>query len=451
MARICSIGLILAICSQCYALYEEVLPKLRRALSTDVSRSFNYSYAVRKVDPNGARLDNFGRAVAISNGLAIVGSPEDDDNVVAEDAGAVFVFIEDYDNSDWRLIRQIEDGEPGDYFGWSTALHTDGFAVVGACRGSLYGKFSGAAYTMFIEKDPYGEQDIPHHIVPTERHGNQYFGFSVAIGSNRGHVKVVIGAYGHRGKGAAFVYNRKADGTLTDEKILYGSDSVFEDNFGWSVDIYNDIVVAGAPMDNKQGSAYAFLEGSDGSYTQIDKLSQTMIEDDANNPLYGDYFGMTVVAGRDFIAVASPHNDVRASDAGSVYVYTRTRTDDDQSQDTYTFSQALFAPDAAANYRFGWSMDYDPINDRLAVGVDFSRLTSYTGQVYLFAMSSSNFYSWEATLYPITNANDDYEEPGGANFGFAVAINGDYLAIGSEFGHGLEDMTGDVYFFRAQR
>ncbi|CAE7531893.1 unnamed protein product [Symbiodinium microadriaticum] len=303
---------------------------------------------------------------------------------------------------------------------------------------------------MFIEKNPYAEQDIPHHIVPKERHGNQFFGFSVAIGASHGHVKVVVGAYGHRGKGAAFVYNRRADGSLTDEKILYGSDSVFEDKMGWSVDIYNDIVVAGAPMDNNQGSAYVFAEGSDGSYTQIDKLSQTVIEDDNTNPLYGDYFGMTVVAGKDIIAVASPHNDVRASDAGSVYVYKRVSSDDDQGRDTYTFSQALFAPDAKANYRFGWSMDYDPINERLAIGVDFSRLTSYTGQVYLFASSTTSFYSWEATVYPVTNVNDDYDEVGGANFGFAVSIYGDYLAIGSEFGHGEADMTGDAYFFRAQ-
>lgn len=450
MVRLNQLGLLLVLCINVNAEFGDMISNLRRSLYTDTTRSFNYSYAVRKIDPNGARLDNFGRSVAISNGLALVGSPEDDDNVVAEDAGAVFVFVEDSDNSDWRLIRQLEDGEPGDYFGWSLALHTDGFAVIGACRGNRYGKFSGGAYTLFIEKDPYGEQDIPEHVTPSERHGNQYYGFSVAISANRGHVKVVIGAYGHRGRGAAFVYNRKPDGSLTDEQILYGGDSVYDDKFGWSVDIYHDVVIAGSPMDNNQGSAYVFTENSDGTYSQVDKLSQTMLEDDANNPLYGDYFGMTVTAGNGFVAIASPHNDVRASDAGAVYIYTRA-ANDDGSTDSFQFSQAIFAPDAAANYRFGWSMDYDPINDRLAVGVDFSRLTSQTGQVYLFAMSTSNFFSWEATIYPITNANDDYEEPGGANFGFAVSIYGDYLGIGSEFGHGLADMTGDVYFFRAQR
>jgi hypothetical protein len=417
---------------------------LRERQLKTLSRDFNHSFIIRKSDPNGHRLDNFGRAVAIRPGVAIVGSPELDDNAIATDAGAVFIYIED--EYDWTLIRQIEDGEPGDYFGWSVALHTDNFAVVGACRGNQYGRFSGSAYYFYVETDPYTNQDIPTAIVQSERHGSAFFGFSVGLYEYNSKLRVAVGAYGHRGKGAVFVYTRDSTGHLGSEQILYGTDSSSGDNFGWSVSLYQDLLIVGAPMDSHQGSAFVFKDNGVGSYEVTDKLSQTVIEDDYNNPLYGDLYGMSVVAGDGFIAVAAPHNDVRGTDAGAVYIYTIDPTDTSSS---YSFAQTLFAPNQNSYIRFGWALSYDPIHHRLAVGNDFSKAV-YQGEAYLFQISAANYLTHETTVYPGNSLEDDVEEEDDANFGYAVSLYGDYLAVGAELGRGTVMQSGDVYFFKAQ-
>lgn len=419
---------------------------LRERGLKSVLRDFNHSFIVRKSDPNGHRLDNFGRAVAIRPGVAIVGSPELDDNSVATDAGAVFIFIEE--EYDWTLIRQIEDGEPGDYFGWSVALHTDNFAVVGACRGKTYGRFSGSAYYFYVETDPYSEQEIPTAIVQSERHGSAFFGFSVALFEYNSQLKVAVGAYGHRGKGAVFIYTRDATGHLGSEQIVYGTDSVTGDNFGWSVSLYQNLLVAGAPMDNHQGSAYVFAD-TGGGYVATAKLSQTVVEDDYNNPLYGDLYGMAVAVGEGFVAIAAPHNDVRGTDAGAIYIYTKETTADTSTSTSYTFAQTLFAPNQNQYARFGWVMCYDPINNRLAVGNDFSKAVSM-GEAYIFQISSSYYLTPEETVYPGNSLEDDVMEEDDANFGYAVSLYGDYLAVGAELGRGTVMQSGDVYFYKAQ-
>jgi hypothetical protein len=454
---------------------------LTRLLKTK-QRDFNHSYAVRKSDPNGQRLDNFGRTVSIKPGVAIVGSPEHDDNAIATDAGAVFVYIEDTTSGDWTLIRQIEDGEPGDYFGWSVALHTDHFAIIGACRGNTYGRFSGSAYYFNVETNPYVDQELPIAVIQSERHGSAFFGFTVAISEYSNKVRVAIGAYGHRGKGAVFMYTRGIDGRLGSEQILYGSDTVTDDNFGWSVSLYKNILVAGAPMANNQGAAYVFVDtsGSGSSYTVIDKLSQTVIEDDYNNPLYGDLYGMTVLAGEGFVAIAAPHNDVRGVDAGAVYVYIMDTDDMNPStslttsatatattpaplthshslsnshhRKLYSFSQTLFAPSGHSYNRFGWSLSYDPIYHRVAIGNDFSK-GNYIGEAYLFTLSSTYYLTLEETIYPRNSREEDddqAEEEDDANFGYCVSIYGDYLAVGAELGRGITMLSGDVYFYKAQ-
>jgi hypothetical protein len=456
-----------------------------RFLLSTTSRSFNTSSHAKRDDPNGHNRDDFGKSVSIQSGVAIVGSPEDDDNAVAFDSGRVFVFIENYNR--WELIREIEDGEPGDYFGWSVALHTDYFAIVGACRDNLFGQFSGGAYYMFIETNPYAEQDEPVRVIQTERHGGAFFGYSVAITESlSGEVTVAIGAYGHRGKGAVFLYTRQVDGSLGGEHILYGQDGAHNDKFGWSVSILGDIVAAGAPLDDEQGSAYVFVKIED-QWTQKSKLMQSYGDDDEDNPLVGDFFGVSVAVCDGYVVIGAPHNDVRGTDAGAVFVYqdvqpessyvTRSRrqlteklndyvslstidtvldkvygttTSRDLIQDigSYSFVQTIFALHYQAKGRFGWQVSYDSVYGRLAVGTDSSQVQR-SGYVFIYDQTDDEFFSIHAVKQPEFNEDDDYGEEKDSNFGCSVSIHGDYLAVGANRGFGEVQHSGDVYFYRA--
>jgi hypothetical protein len=427
-----------------------------RELYTSTSRSFNYSTVTRKYDSDGHRLDFFGNSVAIQPGVAIVGVPDDDDNEYLEQAGSVFIYVEDSQSLDWRLIRKIEDGEPGDEFGWAVALNTDLLAVVGAWKGDVYGDMSGAAYYFDVNPDASQTQMAPVRFVPSERHGSAFFGCSVAVTTLNGRTIVAIGAYNIRVKGAAFIFSRLPDGTFQQDQVVVGSDVVTGDHFGFSVSLYGDILAVGSPLDNKQGSAYVFQYS--GTYTQVDKLSQTFVDDDAHNPLLADGFGSCVVVGNGYIAISSPDNDVRATDAGAVYIYTRSdrrlEEDSEEAQShrmltAYSFSETLFARQQIPYFRFGYSMAADPVNDRLVVGTDVTE-SQGRGSVYIYSMSASTYFTFENEVYPADNANDDLQENEEALFGASVAIYGDYLAVGAPLGDGESIESGDVYFYHAR-
>lgn len=463
------------------SLSSNILEDSHRELYTDSTRSFNYSRITRKYDSTGLKLDFFANSVAIQSGIALVGVPDDDDNEVAEEAGSVFIYIEDSTTGDWRVIRKIEDGEPGDQFGYSVALNTDLTAIVGAWRGNYYGPMSGSAYYFNVQPNPNEEQMEPQRFVQSERHGSAYFGYSVAVATVNGRVIAAVGAYNNRMRGAAFIFSRRSDGTFQEDQIVVGAEVVSGDSFGFSISLYGDILAVGAPMDNKQGSAYVF-QYANNQYTQIDRLSQSFVDDDANNPLYGDAFGFAIAAGRGYVAVSSPHNDVRATDAGAVYVYTRvdrrleeveleeqdnkkklvdslttstsanhelSLTSSHRHLTTYSFSETLFAKKPKAYMSFGYALAADPVNDRLVVGTEVKD-DHGTGSVYIYSMTPATYFNFEDQVYPANNENDDSPEDSNAEFGASVAIYGDYLAVGAPLGQGEEYQTGDVYFYRAQ-
>ena len=64
----------------------------------------------------GASNDYFGDDVALSGYTAIIGSPYDDD--VGFNSGSVYVFVRRYDGT-WKEIQKLTPayGEAGDYFG----------------------------------------------------------------------------------------------------------------------------------------------------------------------------------------------------------------------------------------------------------------------------------------------------------------------------------------------
>jgi hypothetical protein len=439
------------------------LRETSRELYTDATRSFNYSRVTKRYDSDGHYLDFFANSVAIQPGVALVGVPDDDDNEIVQQAGSVFVYIEDSSSKDWHLIRKIEDGEPGDQFGWVVALNTDLLAVVGAWMGNVYGDMSGAAYYFDVNPDARGTQMEPVRFVPTERHGSAFFGCSVAITTLNGRVIVAIGAYNIRLKGAAFIFSRRSDGTFQQDQVIVGSDVTTGDNFGYSVSLFGDILAVGSPEDNKQGSAYVF-QFSGTSYTEIDKLAQSFVDDDSRNPLYADAFGSCVVVGNGYIAVSSPNNDVRATDAGAVYIYTRVErrlseiseeelasgeTLSHRKLTAYSFSETLFARRPTSYYRFGYSLAADPVNDRLVVGSDVTN-SQGMGAAFIYSMSPTTYFNFENEVYAVHNSNDDGEENEEALFGASVAIYGDYLVVGAPLGNGETDESGDVYFYHAQ-
>ncbi len=92
---------------------------------------------------DGAGGDYFGRSVFLNGEYVIVGAHYDDDN--GEESGSAYIFY--YDNGSWTQQAKIiaSDGEPEEEFGDAVYIN-EGYALVGVQFDDDQGMYSGSAY-----------------------------------------------------------------------------------------------------------------------------------------------------------------------------------------------------------------------------------------------------------------------------------------------------------------
>jgi hypothetical protein len=235
---------------------------------------------------NTGREDNFGRDVALSGDTLAVGTfyedgsasgvngNQEDDGAV--NSGAVYVFR--LSNGVWAQEAYIKASNPGyeDNFGLDLELEQDTLVV-------------GAPY------EDSGASGI---------NGNQ---------ANEG----------SRGSGAVYVF-RRTDTTWVQQAYIKASNTGVDDNFGWSVALAGDLLVASAigessaatdaggdQSDNtakNSGAVYIFGR-SDGTWVQNSYLK-------ASNTGVEDWFGYEVAFSEHTLAVTARYEDSSASGVG---------------------------------------------------------------------------------------------------------------------------------------
>jgi cyclophilin family peptidyl-prolyl cis-trans isomerase len=148
---------------------------------------------------DGAASDVFGYSVSIDGYYAIVGAYQKDDN--GSNSGSAYIFAPDDLNPDnWNQIAKLtaSDAAAGDYFGYSVAIG-GGHALVGAYQNDDNGSSSGSAYIFAPDDLNPNNWDQKTKLTASDANANDYFGFSVAIGTGR---RAVVGAYGDDDKGS---------------------------------------------------------------------------------------------------------------------------------------------------------------------------------------------------------------------------------------------------------
>ena len=136
---------------------------------------------------DGAPWDNFGRSVAISANVAIVGAYKDDDK--GKSSGSAYVFYND--GSNWLFEQKLtaSDGVISDFFGHSVSIYGD-YAIVGAYGDDDNGIFSGSAYIFSFDRNSWSQTD---KLAATDASTYDYFGKPVAIYGDH----ALVGAYGN--------------------------------------------------------------------------------------------------------------------------------------------------------------------------------------------------------------------------------------------------------------
>ena len=360
--------------------------------------------------------DNFGNSVSIYGNTAIVGARQNDDAGV--NSGSAYIFT--YDGSTWTETAKLTafDAAAGDQFGYSVSIY-DNTAIVGApfdygARGSAYiftttdnwasttqNKLTSLApvandrfgFSVSIYDNtaiigvPYDDNRLgtayvftrsgtnwvlKSIIIPNFRIGNSQFGYSVSIYKNT----AIIGAnLFNSARGAAYVYTTTNNWASRTEKArITASDAAAGDQFGYSVNIYDNTAIVGTPFDDDAGSA----SGAAYVYTTTDNwASRTEKKLTASDASGNDNFGKSVSIYDNTAIVGAIYDDNRP---GAAYVFTRSGTN-------WTQQQKLTASDAAANDEFGTSVGI--YGDSAIIGARFDDdAGSNSGSAYVFNYTS---------------------------------------------------------------
>ena len=149
--------------------------------------------------------DKFGCAVAISGGVAIVGAYQDDDPPM--DSGSAYLFDVATGNQLDKLTA--DDAASTDFFGYAVAI-SGNLAVVGAYQDDDAGTTSGSAYLFEVSTG-----DQIDKMVASDGAGGDRLGFSVAVSGGRGITGAKFDDDPQSGAGTAYIFSTPEPAALT--------------------------------------------------------------------------------------------------------------------------------------------------------------------------------------------------------------------------------------------
>ena len=442
---------------------------------TGLTTETTYTFAVRAV--NSGTLPGLS---SVSRDVTIVGEPGAPTGVSATggDTQATVRWSVPSDENDPPLIDKYQllqisistltagaDGETNDEFGYSVAIDGN-TAVVGAYHRNLDGNTNvGVAYVFTKDSDDAWSQAAT--LTASDGAANDEFGISVAIDGNT----IVVGTrQDDTRNGAAYVFTKADDVAWANDSgenhkeeaaKLIASDGAANDEFGISVAIDGDTVVAGAHLhdinDNgtdipNAGAAYVFTKADDVAWANAsgenhkEEAAKLIASDGAAN----DELGISVAIDGNTIVVGARQDDTRN---GAAYVF--TKADDvawaNDSGENHKEEGAKFtAPDGAADDEFGISVAINV--DIVVVGAhkadyidlnDSSNNLADSGAAYVFTRDS-NSGKWGQPV-KLTASNGHADD----GFGNSVAVDGNTAVVGAY----LDDRdnaardTGSTYVF----
>jgi len=264
------------------------------------------------------------------------------------------------------------------------------------------------------------------------------FGISVAISGDY----AVVGAVAEDGagtsRGAAYVFYRNQGGADSwgQVKRLRASDAADDDGFGFAVALDGDTLIVGADGEDgsgtDEGAAYVFYKDQGGAdnWGQVVKLT-------AGDPDDVNQFGYSVAVSGDAVLVGSPGDNGAGSDRGAAYVFSR----DLGGADGWGQVKKLTASDTADDVWLGNSVALDGSLAVVGAAWDDGGGTN-RGAAYLFGRDQGGAENWgEVKKLTASDANNS------DIFGYAVALDGDYVVVGAGWSEGGGTERGQAYLF----
>ena len=387
----------------------------------------------KNITNNGPAWNRFGNSVAIYGDTCVVGASADDD-------GAYVFKRNNQTADDWELIANLsdDDGDNVEYFGESVAIYDDTI-VVGARRDTEMGTHAGAAYVFSRNQGGMDNWGQVKKLTASDGETQDQFGYSVAIYDDTIVVGAVKGNGSHNNNsGAAYVYYRNFGGANNwgQKKILSSSDGADGDYFGRYVAISYDKIVVGAAGDDDKGSwsgsAYVFYRNYGGIDNWGEKAKLTASDGEA-----GDNFGLSVAIEDDIIVVGAPIGNGVEDDSGAAYVFYQNN----QSADDWGQVAKIYGSDGANGDWFSYPVS---ISDGVIVagaGTAHVDGTADQGAAYVYVRNNQSADDW-GQLAKLTAFDGEANELFSSN---AVSIHNGIILVGASY-HG-DNNVGLAYLF----
>ena len=309
------------------------------------------------------------------------------------------------------------DGEPGDQYGGTVSVSGDRI-VSGSRWDDDNGSDSGSIYVNSWD----GSNWVESKIIASDGAMGDEFGYSVSVSGDR----IVAGSRFNDenapNAGSAYIYDW--DGNSWVETKIMASDGSPGEQFGFSVSISGDRVVVGTIKDGDNGpsSGSTYIYDWDGS-----SWIETKILPSDGSQL--DFFGFSVSVSGDRILVGSRDDDDNGTNSGSVYIY-----DWDGSSWVET---KLTASDGALHDLFGFSVSIS--GDRLVVGaINDDDNGSDSGSIYVYDWDGSNWI--ETKIVSSDGAAGD-------RFGNSVSVFSDRIVVGAPWEKDGVVLSGSIYIY----
>jgi hypothetical protein len=384
---------------------------------------------------DGAANDWFGLSVAMSGDTVIVGAPLATVGTHSFQ-GAAYVFVKPAagwtSTSAFTAKLTASDGLASDEFGYAVAISGD-TVIIGAPNAAGAHSGQGAAY-VFV-KPPTGwatTSSFNAKLSASDGAGSDHLGFSVAISGDTvvaGADNKTVGA--NASQGAAYVFVEPAGGwaTMTETAKLTASDGTPLAYFGFSVTVSGDTIVVGAEGANigptiDQGAAYVFVKPPAGWATTSTFTAKLTASDGTEH----DELGSSVAISGDTVVVGAPLADLanpnRESDQGAAYVFVKPPA----GWATMTETAKVTASDAANDDEFGTSVGIT--GDTVIVGAPRADTANPDqGAVYVFVKPVAGWANTSTFTAKLAASDGQAAD----EFGFAVAIDGDFVIVGAPF------------------
>lgn len=393
------------------------------------------SVQAQKIVPPGVESGEFlGQSVSVFGNVAVAGAPGIDNGFSFQGKqGSAYIF--EKVNNQWTFKQKItpSDGEPDDFFGWSVS--TDGTRIlVGAPGNSVQNQtnFGGQAY--LFQKQGNQWVEVQKFSPAVEGDGLIGFGWSVSLWDD----VIMIGSP-FRNCNISELDCGRINTFLRDNNNIYQPSFTISEpdqsgfrRFGTSVSVSGNTAVTGAHTrfvkGSQSGRAYVLQAGNGNIF--IDKIL------DPADGKASDHFGVEVSTFNEFIMVGTDqfsNTQMQATGPGKVYIYDPK------------FSETILVPEANKGFmNFG---------DRCAMGKDLAALTSFRQQgdlldsyIHVFEFKNDIWKEKNKFKTDLSLSDGIFGTP--ALFS-DVALSGMTVMGGSSNDAANGAGTGAVYFFDA--